>query len=102
MEELSFTSPAVVILVYALAEIIKKIFLKTDEQKAILPAVCTLLGIIISVILFIFWPDTMTGKSILDVIVTGGMSGMASTGANQIKLQYKKFKNSTNNVDNEN
>lgn len=100
MEELSITSPAVVIIVYALAEIIKKILLKTDEQRAILPAICILLGIVISVALFSIWPDAMLEKTIPDAIITGGMSGMAATGVNQIKLQYKKFKDSTDNVDN--
>ena len=103
MPELESIIPGVVIITYCIAEIAKATVIKSDQQKTMLPILCTIIGGIIGGIMYKFYPSSLPNcTSIIGAITSGAISGMASTGCNQIYRQVKKFfANNSENQDND-
>lgn len=87
---------AFVLVLYCIAEIMKVAFLKTDEQRKLLPVVCGLLGAIAAVGVFMIQPELLNCTNILDAVICGIISGFAATGANQVYKQLKSDTSSAN------
>ena len=87
--DFSTTTLSIMILVYACAEIMKHFL--SDKNKNIIPAVCIIIGIFISVSMYLRFPGIIAVDNISDAIVCGGLSGIAATGCNQIWKQFQKF-----------
>ena len=49
--------PAIVLIVYLIAEFLKMYVIKTDDQKKALPILCGAIGAIIGVLLYFFYPS---------------------------------------------
>lgn len=81
---------ALVLILYCIAEILKVVALKSDEQRKILPVICGLVGAVGAAIIFVFAPDLLNCGNILDSVICGIISGFAATGANQVYKQIKK------------
>ena len=95
--------PVVVVGAYIIAEILKKLVLKTDEKRSILPIICGVIGAICGIVLYYIYPnalDTATNSAI-GAIADGAFSGVLATGCNQIYKQVKKFFNVTSTTNSE-
>ena len=95
--------PIIVLGAYVFAEILKKFFLKTDTQRASIPAICGVIGGAIGLIFFYtvpsyLDPDTTTA---IGAIADGAFSGIAATGCNQLYKQIKKIFNPSGTVTND-
>lgn len=100
--------PGLVIIIYILVEISKKIFLKTDERRKHIPLIAAIIGVVTSIIIFYVKPDIINCGNVLEAIAMGGMSGFAATGCNQLYKKYSNFKgeiivedDNTSEIDNE-
>lgn len=85
-------SPAIVIIAYVLCEVAKVTFMKSKKARKLLPVLATTLGIIAGVLLYFFYPQGIGSFNILEAIATGGLSGLAATGCNQLYNKIRKFK----------
>lgn len=89
--DFSAVTPGIVISVYAVVELVKHFWLKTDEQKALLPVICIIAGIIIALAIFFYYPEGINVSNAVDAVASGGMSGIAATGCNQLWKQFQKY-----------
>lgn len=89
--------PVVVVGAYIIAEILKKIALKTDEQRTMLPVICGIIGAACGIGLYYIYPTALDAatSSAIGAIADGAFSGVLATGCNQIYKQVKKFFNTT-------
>jgi len=88
--------PAVALVLYCVAELLKVTVLKTDSQRTVIPVVCALLGAVICGVLYLVQPGLIPGDDILTAIAEGIVSGLTATGANQVYRQIKNNVNSAN------
>lgn len=88
---------ALVLVLYCVAEILKALFIKTDERRKIIPVICGLLGAVAAVGIFMVQPYLLNCANILDAVICGIISGFAATGANQVYKQIKKDASTINN-----
>lgn len=93
-----FVIPGIVVSCYIAVEIAKKLFLKTDEARQLIPVVCAIIGVIICLVLYFIDPNIIGCYTILDAIAAGGLSGFAATGCNQLYKQIRKYKGEDNEV----
>lgn len=84
--------PGLVIIIYILVEIFKKLFLKTDKSRKHIPLIAAIIGVATSIIIFYISPDIICCNNVLEAIAMGGMSGFAATGCNQLYKKYTKYK----------
>lgn len=84
--------PGIVVSCYIVVEIVKKLFLKTDDARKLIPLICALIGITISLVLYFIDPNIIGCYTFLDAIAAGGLSGFAATGCNQLYKQISKYK----------
>ena len=84
-------TPIVVVSIYCLVEVIKFFWLTEDQEKVIIPVLAVVIGAIMSVCLFIFYPEGVESANIVDAITDGAMSGLAATGCNQLWKQYRRY-----------
>lgn len=93
----------VVFFTYAITELLKYVWIKTDEQKKLIPALCIIIGALIGAIIYMAVPTAMGDASnIIEAITIGAASGLASIGANQFARktsQYQKLTHDSNNSD---
>ena len=76
---------------YILAEIAKATVLKNHtDLKAVLPYACAIIGAFAGGVLYYIDPTIVNQSSIADSVLSGAISGLLATGANQI---YKQFYN---------
>lgn len=87
--------PAISLILYCIAEILKVTVLKNDTQRTMIPVVCALLGAVICVICFVVQPGLIPGDDVLTAAAEGIVSGLTATGANQV---YRQIKNNINSV----
>lgn len=80
----------IVVITYIVMEIIKRIFLKSDESRNLIPVISPVVGSIISIFIFCVFPEMSTNINLLSAFTSGAISGAAATGSNQI---YKKISN---------
>ena len=93
----SYFNLFIVIVVYIIAELAKKIMVKMKKEKYrdLIPHVCLIIGALIAILLFYVYPKALS-ESIDDGIqafICGALSGMAATGSNQLFARTIKFKN---------
>lgn len=91
MEYLELISvPAIVTVVYALIEIIKKCVGENEKFKRFIPLIATAIGVICGVVCFFALPSIIPASNVVVAIVIGGASGLTATGTNQIIKQLGK------------
>lgn len=81
-----FAIPAIAVICYLLGMGIK--VSKIDDKY--IPVCCGTFGAILGVVAYVFGMDGFPATDILTAISIGIVSGLASTGANQIYKQLKK------------
>ena len=86
----------IVIVVYLLAELTKKIMVKAKKEKYrdLIPHICLVIGALIAILLLYIYPSALS-KDITDPIqafICGALSGVAATGSNQLFARTVKFK----------
>ena len=84
--------PAITVISYVLIEIIK-IFL----DKKYLPIMAGIIGGILGVLMYVLKLEIMPSKDIISSLAIGIISGLASTGTDQIKKQLNKNKGENKN-----
>lgn len=84
-------TPAIVIVVYIIIEIAKRTVLKTDKKRQLLPLICTIIGGVFGLLLFVLYPVGSNADNIVGAFTSGAFSGLAATGCNQLYKQLKKF-----------
>ena len=97
----SYFNLFIIIIVYILAELTKKIMvkMKKEEYRDLIPHVCLIIGGLIAIVLLHFYPRALS-EAIDDPIqafICGALSGMAATGSNQLFARTVKFKNAVSN-----
>ncbi len=84
-------TPGIVVTVYAVVELLKYFWLKTNNQRALLPVFAVISGAAIAVAIYVLYPQGLAATNIVEAIATGGLSGIAATGCNQLWKQYQKY-----------
>lgn len=82
--------PCIVVICYLFAELLKVVTKKNEIVKRAIPVVVGLIGGGIGVLVFIYYPAYIQTNNIFDSIAAGIISGLASTGSNQIIKQLLK------------
>lgn len=91
MEYLELISvPAIVMVVYALIEILKRCIGENEKVKRFIPLIATALGAICGVVCFFALPSIIPASNVVVAIVIGGASGLTATGTNQIVKQLQR------------
>lgn len=82
--------PCFVVICYLFAEILKAITRKNETVKRLIPGISGLLGGLLGFLTFRFYPEFISVKTVFEAIAIGIISGLASTGSNQIIKQLLK------------
>lgn len=82
--------PAIVVLVYLAAYLIKLI--PGETVNRMLPALCGVLGLILGIVCYFTLPGFIPAENWLTAAAVGIVSGFAATGVNQIYKQASKGK----------
>ena len=82
--------PCFVVICYLFAELLKAITRKNETVKRAIPGVAGLLGGLLGFLTFRFYPEFISVKTVFEAIAIGIISGLASTGSNQIIKQLLK------------
>ena len=77
--------PALVIIVYLIAEAVKLI--GGGALNKYIPIICGVLGATLAVVAFFFCPAYINASNLFEAIATGIISGLSATGINQIYKQ---------------
>lgn len=80
--------PAFVVIIYLLAEIVKKI--NGGALNAYIPVICGVIGAALGVVCFAVCPDYIVAENWFEAIAIGIVSGFAATGVNQVYKQLIK------------
>lgn len=93
----SYFNIFIIIIIYLLAELTKKIMVKTkkEEYRDLIPHICLIIGGLIAIILLYTYPKALS-EAIDDPIqafICGALSGVGATGSNQLFARTVKFKN---------
>lgn len=93
----SYFNLFIIIVIYLLAELAKKIMVKTKKEKYrdLIPHVCLIVGALIAIILLYLYPQALSEgiDNPIQAFICGALSGMAATGSNQLFARTIKFKN---------
>ena len=84
--------PTITVISYVLVEIIKKII-----NKRYLPIVSGIIGGLLGLLMYVLKIEIMPSKDIISAMAIGIISGLASTGTDQIKKQLNKNKGENKN-----
>lgn len=79
--------PAIVVIVYLIAEGVK--LFNLDNLNRAIPVICGCAGAVLAVLGYFTAPDMIPAENIYTAIAIGIVSGLAATGANQIYKQLK-------------
>ena len=82
--------PCFVVICYLFAELLKAITRKNETVKRAIPGIAGLLGGLLGFLTFRFYPEFISVKTVFEAIAIGIISGLASTGSNQIIKQLLK------------
>lgn len=85
--------PAVVSIVYAIIAAITKATGENETFKRFIPLVAMGLGILIGLLAYYFLPGIIVADNAVAAMITGGMSGLAATGTDQIIKQLTDVSN---------
>ncbi len=86
-------SPAIVILCYCIAEILKSYAFKNKDGRNMIPIFCALIGGVVATLIFFFYPQGISSANAMEAFATGGFSGILATGCNQIFKRVSNFNN---------
>lgn len=86
-------SPAIVIVCYCIAEILKNYAFKDKNSRNMIPIFCALIGGTIATLAFFFYPEGIGSANAMEAFATGGFSGILATGCNQIFKRFSNFNN---------
>lgn len=93
----SYFNLFIIIIVYMLAELSKKIMIKTNKEKYrdLIPHICLIIGAIMAIALLYLYPKALADgiDDPIQAFICGALSGMAATGSNQLFARTVKFKN---------
>ena len=89
--DFNFVTPGITIFIYFVAEFLKKLVLKDDKQKRWLPFICAMLGIVIAIAIYFFYPKGSMATNVIEAFATGALSGFAATGFNQLFKQFARY-----------
>ena len=78
--------PAITVLCYVGAELLKAFVLSEDRYKNI-PVLCALLGVILGVVSHLWLPGYIPAENVIAASAVGAVSGWAATGVNQVIKQ---------------
>lgn len=81
-------------IVYLLMEAAKRLVLKNNKLRGLIPIIAPIAGAVISCIIYSSIPEWSTSTNGLEAFTTGVFSGAATTGGHQIYKQLYKFLNS--------
>ena len=82
--------PCIVVICYVFAELLKVVTGKNEIVKRMIPEIVGLIGGGLAVLVFLYYPTFIKAGTIFEAIALGIMSGLASTGTNQIIKQLLK------------
>lgn len=83
--------PAIVIIVYYLAELFKIIFANKPNINKYIPTLCGGIGMILGIICFYLFPESIkSAENAFAAAAIGLFSGLSATGVNQILKQLLK------------
>lgn len=91
------SAPFIVFIVYALIELYKVVFSKFPKASNLIPIIAAFLGGALSIIAYYFLPSFLNAANWFEALIIGCMSGLSSTGINQIGKQIVKIKNEDDN-----
>ena len=78
---------AIVVICYLTAEMFKILFKEKMKAYRLIPILVGFLGGLIGVIVYCINPEIIDAKNVLEATLIGIVSGLASTGSNQIIKQ---------------
>lgn len=85
--------PSILVICYILAEILKVLTNKKEIIKRLIPPILGLIGGILGGVAYVYIPNYLEVNNIYEAIMIGCLSGLASTGSNQIIKQMLKGNN---------
>lgn len=86
------TVPAITVITYWLIECLKIIAKNNEDFMRFIPVIATGIGVALGVIIYFAFPGMIVASNVVFAVVTGGCSGLAATGSNQLMKQLKKYK----------
>ena len=86
------TLPVIIVICYITGEIIKIVFNNKTKIKKLIPFILGMLGGIIGVLIYITNKELIQTTSIWESILVGTISGLSSTGTNQLIKKIKELK----------
>lgn len=86
------TLPVIIVICYITGEIIKIVFNNKTKIKKLIPFILGILGGIIGVLIYITNKEVIQTTSIWESILVGTISGLSSTGTNQLIKKIKELK----------
>lgn len=90
MDMLGFAAvPAIVVIVYLLAELFKGA-VQREKLVRLIPPLCGLAGLALGVACYFLTPDLLPANDVITAAAIGAASGFAATGVNQALKQQKK------------
>ena len=86
------TLPVIIVICYITGEIIKIVFNNKTKIKKLIPFILGMLGGLIGVLIYITNKELIQTTSIWESILVGTISGLSSTGTNQLIKKIKELK----------
>ncbi len=82
--------PCIVVICYLIAEILKVITQKNEIIKRLIPFTVGTIGGVLGALMYNYYPEFINVSNIFEAIAIGIISGLVSTGSNQIIKQLLK------------
>lgn len=83
------TVPVIIAACYLVGFVIK--LFKNEKLDNFIPGICIVLGIVLGLVSFFTIPNLIPATDWLTASVIGGVSGLASTGVNQVVKKIRGF-----------
>ena len=83
-----FVAPIIMCFVYITMQTAKSV-IRDERFDKIIPLVAVILGSAFGCVLYLFYPEMIVARNIVEALIIGAISGWASTGANQTYKQLK-------------
>lgn len=89
--DFNFVTPGITVFIYFVAEFLKKMVLKEDNQRKWLPFICAMIGIVMAITIYFVYPKGSMASNVIEAFATGALSGFAATGFNQLFKQFSRY-----------
>jgi len=83
------TVPVIIAACYLVGFVIK--LFKNEKLDNFIPGICIILGVVLGLVSFFTIPNLIPATDWLTASVIGGVSGLASTGVNQVVKKIRGF-----------